>query len=102
MKAILPARKILTAFFILATSAATAQNDSISSSFNPFAIAGNNYIWFNSYIKASPVTAGTTIYFDDSRIRFTANGTNYVLNVPKSQISFVNASTLPGGSSEFR
>lgn len=95
MKQALLRFSMLSACSILTVSL-FAQNDSIVASFNSTPIAGNNYIWFSSFIKASPHNEGTTIYVNNSHIRFTANSINYNLPVPKVQISFVDKKTLPG------
>ncbi|MGI8989453.1 MAG: hypothetical protein ACR2I2_07695 [Bryobacteraceae bacterium] len=68
----------------------------ISSNFNGTSIPAGTYIWFNSHIKVSGATQGTTIYFHNQNIKFTANQA-YDLFVPDGQITFsssVNCATM--------
>ncbi len=71
-----------------------AEQDMISSDFNGTAIAGGNYIWFNSHLKVSGLTTSpTTLTLVDGVISFTANGNDYTLPVPKTEIVFSNSTT---------
>jgi hypothetical protein len=68
---------------------------SIVSNFNGTTIAGNNYIWFNSIVKVSGLGSNPAIIlFNESEIQFTANGTNYELSVPNTEIVFSPTATL--------
>lgn len=67
---------------------------SISSNFNGTAVAAGNFIWFNAVFKPSGVTsAGGTLNFGNGVVTFTSNGTNYVVNVPPSIVTFSPSAT---------
>jgi hypothetical protein len=71
----------------------------IGSNFNGTAIAGGNYIWFNSVLKPSGLGAGkVTIKFINQQITFTSNGVPYTLNVPDAVIVFDPAATTASTS----
>ena len=64
------------------------------SNFNGTAINGGTYIWFNSNFQATGIpSSGATLYFSNQTISFTANGTNYQLPVPNSQVTFSPSAT---------
>ena len=61
----------------------------IASNFNGTGISGGDYIWFNANFTASGVpSTGATLFFENSTIQFSANGTNYNLSVPNAKITF--------------
>src|SRR5712692_6803556 len=63
---------------------------SIASNFNGTNIRAGNYIWFNSVVnvKNRDTTKTTVVNVINAKITFAANGTNYVLPVPDSVITF--------------
>ena len=66
----------------------------IQSNFNGTAIAGGNYIWFNSVLKPSGLGSSTVkIFIRSSSIQFTAHGISYNLPVPDATITFSPAAT---------
>ena len=63
-------------------------NTTNTSNFNGTPINGGTFIWFNANFKASGIPSnGTTIFFNNSTISFTANQ-GYTLAVPNAQITF--------------
>jgi VCBS repeat-containing protein len=69
-------------------------NSTIVSNFNGTAIAGGDYVWFNSIVKVNGRNGReVTLRFDRSTISFTANSVNYVVNVPVNTIIFSAAVT---------
>jgi len=71
-------------------------NGSISSGFNSTSIPAGRSIWFSSAIDKGSITGvnGTIIFtITNSKITFTSNGQQYVLNVPDSRIRFDAAVT---------
>jgi hypothetical protein len=68
---------------------------SITSNFNGAAIAGGNYIWFNSVLSVQGLGSNpVTISFDASSITFRANNTNYNLSVPSARVTFDPNATM--------
>ena len=66
----------------------------IASNFNGTGISAGDYIWFNANFTASGVpSSGATIFFENSTIQFTANGTPYNLAVPNAKITFSPSAT---------
>ena len=71
-------------------------NGSITSTFNSTSIPAGRFIWFSSVIdkgNISGVTGTVTFNITNSRITFTANSQQYILNVPNSRIRFDAAVT---------
>ena len=67
---------------------------SITSNFNGTAIPAGDYLWFSSVAKVSGLgTTPATVHVTDQTISFTANGTQYSLDVPDSTIVFDPANT---------
>ena len=67
--------------------------------FNGTGIPGGSYIWFNANFTASGTpearrpTDGTTLYFTNGTITFTAGGTQYTIPVPNSQVTYSSSAT---------
>ena len=64
---------------------------SITSSFTNTAIPAGRYIWFNSVLDRGSftgITGNVTFYITNSKISFTANNQQYVLNVPDAEVSY--------------
>jgi hypothetical protein len=69
-------------------------SSTIVSNFNGTAIAGGDYVWFNSIVKVNGRNGReVAVRFDRSTISFTANNVNYVVNVPVNTIIFSAAVT---------
>jgi hypothetical protein len=69
-------------------------NSTIVSNFNGTAIAGGDYVWFNSIVKVNGRSGREAILrFDSSQISFTSNGVHYVLDVPVNTIIFSASAT---------
>lgn len=72
----------------------------IQSNFNGTEIAANNYIWFNSIVKVSGRGSDpATLRFVGSKIQFSANGNNYELSLPGTEI--VYSPTVTMATTEF-
>lgn len=72
----------------------------LQANFNEFPIHAGRFIWFNSAVKVSRLGAGpTTIMLDDGTIQFKANGTTYIVPVPKARITF--SPTVSVATTEF-
>ena len=66
-------------------------NGSITTNFTNTAIPAGRYIWFSSVLDRgsfSGITGNVKFYITNSKISFTANNQQYVLNVPDAQVSF--------------
>jgi hypothetical protein len=66
-------------------------NSSITQSFNNTAIPAGRFIWFNSSFNPGSLGTGTapvTIIVTNTKVTFTANSVQYVLNVPDARIRF--------------
>ncbi len=80
---------------------------SIESRFNATPIGEGNTIWFNSAIRVAGLGSGpTSIYLNDSKIAFAANGRNYNLAVPAATVVFdpsanVASTGFDGGSNRW-
>ena len=64
-------------------------NSSITQSFNSTAIPAGRFIWFNSSFNPGSLGTGTTpvtITVTNTKITFTANSVQYILNVPDARI----------------
>jgi hypothetical protein len=61
---------------------------SITSNFNGTAIPGGSTIWFNSVFKVSGLHAPATVQFTNSKITFSASGTDYSVPVPDGVVNF--------------
>lgn len=69
-------------------------NSTNTSNFNGTQIPSGDYIWFNSNFTASGIPSnGTTLYFTNSTITFTAGGTQYTVPVPNGQVTFTTSVT---------
>lgn len=69
-------------------------NSTNNSNFNGTQIPSGDYIWFNSNFSASGIpSAGTTLYFTNSTVTFTAGGTQYTVPVPNGQVTFSTSVT---------
>ena len=82
--------------FIIAGSAFSQSSSSIVSNFNGNSIAGGDYIWFSAVFTPTTqisTTAATNIFFQNQTISFTANGVNYNLSVPNSEVTFSPTAT---------
>jgi len=67
----------------------------ITSNFNGTAIAAGDFVWFNGVTKVSGLsTSPTTIFVTHATITFTANGKNYSLTVPDSEITFSTSTSV--------
>jgi len=92
-----PALCLAAALLPLASSPASAGScaSANGSNFNGTPIAGGDFIWFNAVarVKGFDVSAGTTLRFTGSTIRFTAGATTYELNVPDNVITFSPTAT---------
>jgi len=67
---------------------------SITANFNGTAIAGGDTIWFTSVLKPSGLGSNpVTIFVRKAAVTFTANGTNYSVPVPDSNITFSPSAT---------
>ena len=74
-----------------AFSQSSGSSSSIASNFNGTSVPGGNYIWFSAVFQPTTQiskTSTTDIYVSNQTISFTANGVNYNLSVPNSQITF--------------
>lgn len=61
----------------------------IASNFNGTAIAAGSSVWFNSVMKVSGLgSTPVNIHVSQQTVSFQANGTNYSLNIPDSDITF--------------
>ena len=77
-------------------------NGSIASSFTSTSIPAGRFIWFSSVIdkgSISGVTGTVTFNITNSKITFTANSQQYILNVPNSRIRYDAAVT--SGTTQF-
>ncbi len=67
---------------------------SITANFNGTAIAGGDTIWFTSVLKPSGLGSNpVAIFVRKAAVTFTANGTNYSVPVPDSNIIFSPSAT---------
>src|SRR5467141_1728955 len=67
---------------------------SITANFNGTAIAGGDTIWFTSVLKPSGLGSNpVTIFVRKAAVTFTANGTNYSVPAPDSNITFSASAT---------
>jgi hypothetical protein len=83
---------------VLGSSVALAHpfrcTSAITSNFNGTAIAAGDYIWFNGVIKVNGLSASpTTIFVTHATVTFAANGKNYLIPVPDSEITFSTSTT---------
>jgi len=87
-----PALCLAAALLPLASPAAGADPcaSANGSNFNGTPIAGGNFIWFSAVarVKGFDASAGMTLRFTASTIRFTAGATTYELDVPDNVITF--------------
>src|SRR5205814_6419975 len=75
-------------------SSSCVQDNAISVKFNGTPINAGTTIWFNGTLNASGVgKKGATIRFDQSTIRFMANGVSYNLAVPDAVITISPTAT---------
>ena len=84
---------------LLVTNTALAHpykcTSAISANFNGTAIPAGDVIWFNAALKVHGLGLGPArIFVTHATISFTANGANYTLTVPPSQITFSPAFSL--------
>ena len=65
-------------------------SSTIESNFNGTSIAQNNYIWFNSVFQVSGLDQQltTTLTFQASKVTFRAGGTDFVISIPNSIITY--------------
>jgi hypothetical protein len=94
-----PLRTLSICVLLLAATSAYAHpfkcTSAISSNFNGTAIAAGDHVWFNAVLKVNGLgSAPATIFVTHASITFTANGHNYQLTVPDSQITFSSSITL--------
>ena len=93
-------RTLLAASTLLfATASAFAHpykcTSAIVSNFNGTAIRAGDVVWFNAVLKLQGLSSNQArVFVTHASISFTANGTNYNLVVPPSQIAFSSATTL--------
>jgi hypothetical protein len=68
---------------------------SVVSNFNGTSILGGDYIWFNSVFKPKgvPTSGTTTIQLNSATATFSANGTDYTVPLPPTQITFSSSVT---------
>jgi hypothetical protein len=81
---------------LAAGSARADFNTETTSNFNSTAIPGGDTIWFNSDFHVGGATMPTqtfNVYFNNVSIDFTANGKDYVVAVPNSEITFSKTAT---------
>ncbi len=72
----------------------TAATTSSPAGFNGTTIAAGSTIWFNAIATVSGVgTRNAALRFVDGQVQFTAGGTPYTVNVPKSTIQFSTTAT---------
>ena len=68
---------------------------SIKSNFNGTAIAGGDFVWFNSDLKVNNLgTSAETLFVTHATITFAVDGVTHTLSVPDSQITFSPSITL--------
>ncbi len=68
--------------------------NSTSSSFNSAPVLAGRYIWFSLMTKVNWSTSGVvTLNYEDATVQFTANGTEYKLDVPDATLTFDPAAT---------
>jgi hypothetical protein len=67
----------------------------LSANFNPTPIAAGSTLWFSSDFQAHGLgNAPVTLQFINQTISFTANGTNYSVNVPNATVTFSPSPTV--------
>lgn len=87
-------RCLVAALVLLPMAAGSARadfNTETTANFNSTAIPGGDTIWFNSDFHVGGATMPTetfNVYFRNVSIDFTANGKDYVVAAPDSQITF--------------
>ena len=70
-----------------------------SQNFNAGTFPAGDYIWFNANFTASGIpSSGTTVFFQNSTITFTANGKSFSLEVPSGEIVFSPSATCASTS----
>jgi hypothetical protein len=81
-------------FEIVASSC--TQPSAITANFNGTDIPAGSTLWFNSVLSPTGLstTNPTSIFVTDASIQFTANGTNYNVDVPDSTIIYSPTATL--------
>jgi hypothetical protein len=69
---------------------------SSASNFNGTAVAAGNYLWFNGVVAVTGRNTSqlTSVRIDQATVQFTANGTDYTLDVPASVITFDPLATV--------
>jgi len=78
----------------LAATPSIASSSTINSNFNGTPIAGGNFIWFNSVLKAQGLgTSPVTIHARNASVQFEVNGTAHSVAVPDATITFSPATT---------
>ena len=66
----------------------------ISANFNSYHIDAGDTIWFNSAGQVSGLGSGTSsLHVTDASVSFTANGTNYTVDVPDTTVTFTPLAT---------
>jgi hypothetical protein len=75
--------------------AALAGYTALCANFNPTPIAAGSTLWFTSDFTAKGLGSGpVTLQFNNQTIAFTANGTNYSVNVPNATVTFSSSTTV--------